>query len=205
MYLTKILLELTNPVFRLALSDSQKLHIFVTKIFNSSRKDSEILFCKRTCGNMLELYMYSKKQVMQDRLLPGMTLVAQRDLTQWMDKMEVGQLFRFRIMTMPFKKFGCANCKNGRRHALRTIEERLSWLDRKARAAGFIITNVIETPGDRICASHSQESGGRLIMDSWCYTGLLQIVDTEAFRKTLCQGIGPGKAYGLGMLVLSGE
>ena len=42
-------------------------------------------------------------------------------------------------------------------------------------------------------------------MDSWCYTGLLQIVDAEAFRKTLCQGIGPGKAYGLGMLVLSGE
>ena len=34
------------------------------------------------------------------------------------------------------------------------------------------------------------------------YEGVLQVTDPEAFRNLLCQGIGRGKAYGLGLLTV---
>ena len=34
------------------------------------------------------------------------------------------------------------------------------------------------------------------------YEGVLQVTDPEAFRNLLCQGMGRGKAYGLGLLTV---
>ena len=38
------------------------------------------------------------------------------------------------------------------------------------------------------------------------YEGVLQVTDAERFRAMLCQGMGRGKAYGLGLMtVMHGE
>ena len=39
-------------------------------------------------------------------------------------------------------------------------------------------------------------------MDPYCYTGILQIINADSFRSAMRQGVGPGKAYGLGMIML---
>lgn len=35
------------------------------------------------------------------------------------------------------------------------------------------------------------------------YEGLLRVTDSDVFRKSLKQGIGPGKAYGFGLLSIA--
>ena len=42
-----------------------------------------------------------------------------------------------------------------------------------------------------------------MYLDQYHYQGTLQITDVEQFRKAVQGGIGPGKSYGLGMLLLS--
>ncbi len=37
------------------------------------------------------------------------------------------------------------------------------------------------------------------------FEGSLQVVDAEAFRKALAHGIGPGKAFGFGLLSVASE
>ncbi|MBQ3681717.1 MAG: type I-E CRISPR-associated protein Cas6/Cse3/CasE [Succinimonas sp.] len=204
MYLTKIEIDLANNSgYRAALWDSQKMHKLVSGFFDAQRKDAGILFCKSITGMVMSLYMYSQIPVLSDRLLPGMNLAAQRDLSSWIDNLKAGQKFGFRLLTMPFKKVGAEGVKNSRRKALDTAEERLSWLGRKSQQGGFMILSVNEISDEKINVRHPSEKGGSMIMNTWQYTGFLQITDTELFRKTLCCGIGPGKAYGLGMLVLS--
>ena len=44
--------------------------------------------------------------------------------------------------------------------------------------------------------------GGVMHHDAYHYQGVLQITDAEAFRKALQQGIGSGKAYGFGMMMV---
>ena len=38
---------------------------------------------------------------------------------------------------------------------------------------------------------------------AWHYRGVLEILNADAFVNALADGIGPGKAYGLGMILLA--
>ena len=204
MYLTKIELELSNPGVRSALRDAQKMYRLVTGFFGSSRKEAELLYRCRICGAVAELYLYSDGPVVRDRLLPGIRAAAERDVSPWLESIEAGSCYGFQLLTMPFKKVAEEGAGNSRRRALRTREERLAWLTRKAGQSGFRILSAEETPGEKLVANHPAERGGRLTVDAFCYTGRLLVADTDAFRRAVREGIGPGKAYGLGMLLLMG-
>lgn len=204
MYLTKLKLPLSSPNVRAALHDSQNMHRMVTGFFGTDRKRADLLYRSRIRGVFAELYLYSEQPVNPERLLPGMELVAQRELSFWLASMETGQVYSFQLLTAPFKKVAEEGAKNSRRRALRTQEERLAWLERKAEQGGFRILSVQETPGEKKTAVHPAERGGRLTVDAWCYDGHLVITDADAFRRSFREGIGPGKAYGLGMLLLAG-
>ena len=204
MYLIKIELELSNPGMRAALRDCQKMHQLVTGLFSAARKDAEILYRCRVRGALAELYMYSAVPIDTQRILPGMRLAGQRDITSWLMSMEAGDIQGFQILTAPNKKIAGEGSKNSRRRMLRTQEERLNWLSRKAEQGGFRILCADESTAQKIVGQHASEAGGRFMIDAYCYTGRLQITDAEAFRRSIQEGIGPEKAYGLGMLLLAG-
>ena len=67
----------------------------------------------------------------RERLLPGMNLAGQRDLTAWLDTMREGQNWRFDLLASPTKKVMQDGRKNSQRRILRTMNERLAWLERK--------------------------------------------------------------------------
>ena len=138
------------------------------------------------------------------RVLQGMRLIGQRDITPWLESMKDGDFFCFQIATSPYKKESKDSSKNSRRRSLKTQDERLEWLARKAQQGGFQIITVDERLDEQLTVLHQENKGGKMIMNSYCYTGRLQIIDVDTFRSTMRQGLGPGKAYGLGMLMLRG-
>lgn len=202
MILTKIEMSVSDPAVRAALRDAQKMHRLASGLFQVAREDVHLLYRVRTEGTLVSLYLYADRPIERERLLPGMSLAGERDLEDWLDSMQNGRILGFELMTMPFKKTAGGNNKNSRRRVLRTQEERLAWLARKAEQNGFVILEALESPGERISASHSSEKGGQLFLDSFRYTGVLRITDAQTFRKAIRNGIGPGKSYGLGMLLL---
>ena len=202
MYLTKIELDLSNPGVRSALRDAQKLHRLIAGLFGCARKDAELLYRCRVRGLHADVYLYSARPVDTERILPGMTLIAERDVTPWLDAMRDGDVLGFDLVTAPFRKVAEDGARNSRRRALRTQEERFAWLGRKAEQGGFRLLSVEEKTADKLTANHPAEQGGSLTVDAYCYTGLLRIEDAERFRQTVARGIGPEKAYGLGMLLL---
>lgn len=203
MYLTKLELSLSTPVVRAALTDGQRMHRLVCGFFNAGRKDAEVLYRSRVRGMLVEMYLYSAVPVKPERLLPGTRLAGQRDVTAWLDAMQVGNVFGFQLETVPFKKISGEGSGNSRRRFLRLPEEREAWLRRKADQNGFEILSVKETAGEKHIVRHPAETGGSLTVDSKLYTGTLQIIDADLFRRAVCQGIGPDKAYGMGMLLLA--
>lgn len=202
MYLSKIEMEISDPGVRAALQDAQKMHRLVTGTVGTSRKESELLYRCRTQGTKVQLYLYSSVPVDPKRLLPCMEFVGQRDLTDWLNGMEEGQVLGFDLLTMPFHKVSDDNGRNSRRRVLRTLEERLTWLSGKAEQNGFSIVEAQESSEKKMMAAHEENKGGELYLDAYRYTGRLLITDIDAFRNAVRSGIGPGKAYGLGMLLL---
>ena len=204
MYLSKIEMSLSDPAVRAALRDAQKMHRLASDLFQLSRQEAQLVFRVQTKGQKVALYSYAAAPIDRGRLLPGMLLAGERELDDWLASMEAGQRWGFDLLTMPFKKVPDGESRNSRRRVLRTQEERLKWLARKAEQNGFAILNVQELPGGKASALHPEEKGGRLYLDAFQYTGTLQIMDAERFREAVRCGIGPGKAYGLGMLLLKG-
>ncbi|MBI2843429.1 MAG: type I-E CRISPR-associated protein Cas6/Cse3/CasE [Armatimonadetes bacterium] len=86
----------------------------------------------------------------------------------------------------------------------------LDWLARRAEPAGFSIDKDSTTiqPGyiymskKRVTQEHLKEEKKEdaVRMFSVRYEGILEVTDADAFRNAVICGIGPGKAFGFGLL-----
>jgi CRISPR system Cascade subunit CasE len=128
--------------------------------------------------------------------------------------MTTGQRFVFRLRANPTRKVETKSSadgtrRNGRRVDLRNDAAREAWLGRKAAAGGFRILSVQIDPRvpnirDIVEAPITGRRQGRLLtFGSVLFDGVLQVSDAAAFQQTLAQGIGPGKAYGFGLLSIA--
>ena len=172
-------------------------------LFESDRKSSGVIYRVREDRYALAIYLYSNRPVNRERLLPGMHFSGERDLTPWLNAMQEGQIWRFDLLASPTKKVAQKNGKNSQRRILRTLEERCTWLTRKGEQNGFRLLSCQELEGSQLTGRHVPARGGRMYLDQYHYQGTLQITDAVLFQNAVREGIGPGKSYGLGMLLLS--
>lgn len=107
-----------------------------------------------------------------------------------------------------------------------TAEQRcVQWLDRKGTSGGFRLASIARSPffaedaeaaelpdvrvaveDDLRGARRDPALGGarkQLTLSPVLFEGWLEVVDAEALRGVVAQGIGPGKAYGCGLLSLA--
>lgn len=112
-----------------------------------------------------------------------------------------GQVLHFRLRANPSKRLATSR----KRIALKTREEKLAWLERRLREGGFHLI-----PGEQgylVCILQDtflevSKQGHLLRVQAVLFEGVLQVQDPERALQTLEQGIGPGKALGLGLLSL---
>lgn len=132
-----------------------------------------------------------------------------------------GMILGFRLRANPTKKI-CAKTgpdgvrRNGKRVELRGDENIVRWLSRKGDQMGFRLQDVhhddgvsavraaqeAKLKGRRTMLNQGDTSGERhsITIATVLFEGILQITDTEKFMQALDEGIGPGKAYGCGLL-----
>ena len=201
MYLTKIELDIRSQAVHSALADCQRMHRMLCGLFSASRQDAKLLYRLREDGGNCSVYLYSAVPVLPNKLLPFMRLAGQRDLSAWTSSFQPGCRMGFDLITMPCKKVPRAE-GNSRRRALDTEDARLNWLRRKAAQNGFSILFATELASSDFSGSHPQQ-GNHMEWKAWHYRGVLEILDADAFVNALADGIGPGKAYGLGMILLA--
>jgi CRISPR system Cascade subunit CasE len=142
------------------------------------------------------------------------------------NRLRKGQTLSFRLRANPTKRIGKvikgdADLK-GKRVGLIHEKDQIDWLVRKGevreqdKAGGFqiLVNKVVDRDGEtkevpRVSVHREGKQRGRKKGQGGShktthlavrFDGLLQIVDAEAFRETLIRGIGPGKAFGFGLL-----
>lgn len=197
MYLIKVELERRDAQGLLA--DCQQMHRFITGFFGTDRQSAQVLYRTNLVQNKLCIYLYAKSMAEH---IPDNCIVQQRDVTSWLESMEDGQLWSFDLIAAPTKKVASEGKKNSQRRILRQPQERREWLERKAERNGFFIIQAQEQEQLHISGTHRQDSGGMMYHDAYHYQGSLQITDANAFRKALENGIGSGKSYGFGMMMV---
>jgi CRISPR system Cascade subunit CasE len=169
------------------------------RLFGDSRSNAGVLF--RFDAERSNLYVLSKETPDIGEHCPkGFSLVGSTDLFELTGSFVAGQMYGFNLLAMPCKKVARDGKQSQRRH-LKTSEERVQWLEGKAIQNGFSLVSIQE---DRTLSfSSAKANGGNLLnINGTEFSGILQIVDPDLFRKAFEGGIGPEKAYGLGLLLL---
>lgn len=109
-----------------------------------------------------------------------------------------GQRLRFRLRANPTVKRTVGDVK--KRLALRSEDEQLAWLHRKAAAGGFEVLEAtvlaaewLEFPRNRTQVS----------INAVDFDGHIEVVDPDVLMVTVRNGLGSAKGFGMGLLSLA--
>jgi len=77
------------------------------------------------------------------------------------------------------------------------------WIDRRAASCGFAVDEITLSQPGYVYINNTHQAGPGQRLRSVRYEGLLRVTDADAFRRALAGGIGPGKAFGFGLLSIA--
>lgn len=223
MYLSRLIMNPRSRAVRRDLSNLQQLHRTIMSAFpkapnGSPRALFNVLF--RVDSNphigTITLYVQSGEKPNWSRLASDYLEASLRDnpackpVDLQYNNLKSGMVLGFRLLANPTKKIDTktgtdGNHRNGRRVELRSESEQIAWLERKAATGGFEILPLRDNPDlpDVRVRNLGKLTGGNLTFASILFDGNLRIKEPEQFLNTLKIGIGPGKAYGFGLLSLA--
>ena len=223
MILSRLDLNLRSHAVIRDLSDCQQMHRTILNAFPSAgaapRREFALLF-RVECSSTGDPYVMVQSREIPDygHLPTGYVTNPPKikDVSESYASLRSGMRLRFRLRANPTRKIDTKSGprgerRNGRRVDLRSDEERLGWLARKAAGAGFEIRSVrcsAEVPDVRLAPEgrtigFRADAGGesrKLTFGAVLFEGVIQVADPAKLRAAIQSGIGSAKAYGFGLL-----
>ena len=114
-----------------------------------------------------------------------------------LDSLTDGSTWRFRLTANPtVSKSHQGNNGQGKIIACNSMKDQRNWLLRKADKKGFQVNDF------NVTQSIWKKFENGIAFLSVTYEGILTVTDVTLFREALQNGIGRGKAYGMGLLTI---
>lgn len=203
MFLTCAPIDRQNSSAWQALADCCDMHRNVMRLFTEALNASgEVQILYRVLEERKQPYLYLMSSA-QPALNEALWLFRGRnarqcDLAPLLARFAPGAAFGFDLLAYPCKKVYIGH-SNSVRVFLQTPQERLDWLERQGEKNGFSLSAYHEDEPSDICGKRKT---GLVQFRAVRFTGTLRVTDADKFRHGYACGIGPEKAYGLGMLLL---
>ena len=222
MYLSRLILNPRSRRVQSELASPYELHRTLMQGFPQTdgkdpREEFDVLFrvdiCPRTNRIAVLVQSAAKPDWTLHARIPGYLVETGgapphpdgKSIDRQTEALRVGQTLAFRLHANPAKRSVKGDNK-GKRVGLYREEEQVAWLRRKAEACGFDLLQAAVAPeGLKIGRKRgpAPDESHRTKHHAVRFEGVLRIVDADRFRAALKQGIGPGKAFGFGLLSLA--
>lgn len=207
MFLSKLVPDLRDRGVRRDLTNPYDLHRTLLRAFPdvADGGPGRVLFrVELPRGAAPFILVQSDKEPQWSHLPAG--YIAERD-TKVLDALTFkrGQRLLFRLRANPTKRAGKSAIDPrwvGKRVGLCREEEQEQWLARKAEEGGFRLA----AQGFRVIPegkATARKAGQTLQFQAVRFDGLLEVTDPAQFLKTICEGVGPAKGFGFGLLSLA--
>lgn len=204
-YLTQVTLDFATAA-RLGLRDCYDWHQAVWKAFPGREGE------RRDFLTRLDQHREGFRLLIVSPLQPVRPDWCPTDAESWKTKPIPPAYFAkhryaFQLCANPTKKVSKERSdgsltKNGRRVPLGKREELVKWINRKGDQGGFTVDEAtLRTfPRGREYFEKHGQSGLHSAVE---LQGVLTVTDSDKFYQTFTRGIGPAKAFGFGLLVIS--
>ena len=137
-----------------------------------------------------------------------------KEYDAFLDKIQVGQIFRFRLTANPTYAVAQPGEKRSKIYPHITVDQQKKWLLDRSERLGFefleqetdiddgneqLTLEIVERNWEVL----RRKSGQRTIkLSSVSFEGFLKVTDLEKFKIALTEGIGREKAFGMGLLTV---
>lgn len=195
MFLIKLKLKLDNSSAKWCIMNCQKMHQHLMDLFSMSRKEAGVLYRFDIKNHVLYVLSSVWPQIHETSMFKVLGLKPVDDI---ISSFVVNSCFSFNLLTYPYK----TNFLTGKKTSIRDEDGIAAWLERKGRQHGFSVLSQNVFSRITLFGSHKKDKGGDFYIPAVEIMGILKITDVEKFRQAFSCGIGSGKAYGLGMLLL---
>ncbi len=145
--------------------------------------------------------------VSQFGMEPASESSAVRAYTPFLDKIQQGSRWHFRIAATPTHSVSQGEGKRGKVYPHVSPRHQIQWLIDQGRRHGFEVSeDAVQILQDRqVTFRKGEQHRTRVSMIHVVFEGTLKVTDADAFREALVKGIGREKAFGSGMLTIAGE
>ena len=130
-----------------------------------------------------------------DRILPG---------SRWQFRLHANPTYSSKSRDGRGKVHACTLVRKPEkcRPGMPEPKTQVGWLLHQAEVHGFAVEeDQFNVTGIQWYA-FTKKTGERVRLLGVTYEGLLTVTDAEKFREALCEGVGRGKAYGMGLLTV---
>jgi CRISPR system Cascade subunit CasE len=139
------------------------------------------------------LYRIEQDHILvQSKVEPNWTMPAKVKEINYAAINFTGKSFVFKLKTNPQKRLN-----NQKIQPILDLTEQKEWIERKAQTHGFSIDKVNITKSK---ATTGFKATNKITLNTSYFDGILTVVNPIVFLTSLIDGIGQGKAYGLGLL-----
>lgn len=214
MYLTRMFINPARRGTRHLLSSPQRMHAAIMTSFPPGSQlettDGRVLWrVDEDPREHILLYVSSPAR-------PDLTAVVEQagwpasestwqsaPLGQLLDRLAVGQQWRFRLTANPIHNVTVPG-QRGKRFGHVTVDQQERWLADRSSGWGFETTSVEVSSRRRLSFTRRTDGTERTVTVSVAtFDGVLEVADPEALRRSLGHGLGRAKAYGCGLLTLA--
>lgn len=223
MFISRIPLNYSRQSAKHLISSPYRMHAAVESSFppgiSGANKEGRILWRLDTVASdhSVWLYVVSPEKPDFTHLVEqaGWPLYGEwecKDYATLLGAIAKGQQWLFRLRANPVRKAFEDKGKRphegivGKLQGHVTVEYQQQWLLDRAEQHGFRTVLADDTP--QLVVSQRQQQrfarkGDTVTLTTAQFDGLLEVTDADAFRKTLCFGLGRAKGFGCGLLTVS--
>jgi len=204
MYLSKLTLDPRHPQARRDLGDAYEMHRTLARAFapNDSSPPHRFLWRleRRADFQPSSVVLVQSAQVANWSVLSSLAgyideILANKQI-DLEDLVQPDGRYRFRLLANP------TVTRAGKRYGLTREEDQLAWLARQGEQHGFSLVGCVRGADERLQVRQGR-SGNRITVQSTVFEGVLQAAAAETLRLAVVNGLGHGKALGLGLLSLA--
>lgn len=209
MYLINIALNPEKFKTKKALQNPNVFHGILESAYDDSTQRERKLWTLLNSSSGTSLVILSKDQPNIEHIIsqigysnnPDAFLI--RDYVPFLNRIQAGHTYRFVLTASPTKAYSNhdGGQTRGTRKMLKKTEDQIEWLKHQGERAGFDVNDVKIVKKQQFFfkkASHNTVN----VADA-TFVGTLTVADRDKFVEALTSGIGRGKCYGNGLMLIS--
>lgn len=195
MFLSKLVLDPHHPLARRDLGDAYEMHRTLVRAFAPNEFSTPQRFLWRLerptdyqrAGRCSSVVLVQSTQAADWSVLdlqPGYAeKVFPNKAVDLQTLIQPGASYRFRLLANP------TVTRAGKRYGLAREEEQLVWIARQGQRHGFSVLGCVRAADARLQVSQGRR-GNRITAHTALFEGMLQVVNAEALREGVLQGLG---------------